>query len=461
LPAVGSEDDSATADPGKREYQRKHNPSVNWQSTDGSAYNHLPPSANQPFAPLPGQAGTGFPTDLTQLPTVSIVVPNEQNDMHDGTIQQADAWLKANIIDTYYAWAKTHNSLLIVTFDEDDHSSNNLIATIFAGPMVKSGQYPEPDINLANPDTSRTGGTVTLTGTAMNHYNTLATIEDLYALPHIGGAIGRPGLTDIFVIPDTIFLNNSTRLIVGTGDNVMIGGFIIGGPGPKKVLLRGLGPSLNVNGTPLPGRLQDTVIELHKADGTLLASNDDWKSTQRGSIEASGAPPKDDRESAIVASLDSGNYTVVLSGKGGATGIGLVEVYDLDRAAAPRILNLSTRGNVQTGDNVMIGGIITGGADKAHVIFRGIGPSLKSNGSPIAGRLQDPMLEIHDVDGNKIAENDDWKDTQQTEVMQTGIAPTDDRESAFVGDFAAGHYTAILRGKNGTGIGLVEAFKLN
>jgi hypothetical protein len=462
LPAVGSNVESNSVDPGLNEYARKHNPSVNWQSQDAPANNHLPPSANQPFAPLAGQPGTGFPSDFTQLPTVSIVVPNEQNDMHDGSIQQADTWLKTNIIDTYYAWAKTHNSLLVVTFDEDDHSTNNLITTIFAGPMVKPGQYSELDINSANPDTNRTGGTVTLTGTAMNHYNLLATIEDLYGLAHIGGAVGRPGLSDIFITPDTVFLNDSTRLIVGTGDDVMIGGFIVGGAGKKKVLLRGIGPSLNVNGTPVTGRLQDTVIDLHKGDGSLLATNDDWKSSQQAEIEQTGAAPTDEHESAIVISLDPGNYTVVLSGKGGTSGIGLVEAYDLDKAAVPRILNLSTRGNVQTLDNVMIGGIITGGADKAHVIFRGIGPSLQSGGTPLAGRLQDPTLELHDGNGNTIASNDNWKDTQETEIRQTGIPPSDDYESAIVSDLAAGSYTAILRGKADTqGIGLVEAYKLN
>lgn len=462
LPAVGSQVEANSVDAGLNEYARKHNPEANWQSGDAPANNHLAPELNQPFTPVAGQPGTGFPSDFTQLPTVSFVVPNEQHDMHDGSIQQADAWLKANIIDTYYAWAKTHNSLLIVTFDEDDHSTNNLITTIFAGPMIKTGQYSELDINSLNPDTARSGGTVTLTGTAMNHYNVLATIEDLYGLSQIGGAIGRPGLSDIFIIPDTFFLNDSTRMIVGSGDNVMIGGFIIGGTGKKKVLLRGIGPSLNANGTPVAGRLQDTVIDLHKGDGTLLASNDDWKSDQQAEIEATGAAPTDDRESAIVISLDPGSYTVVLSGKAGATGIGLVEAYDLDRAAAPRLLNLSTRGNVQTQDNVMIGGIITGGADKARVIFRGIGPSLQSNGSPIAGRLMDPTLELHDSNGATIAFNDNWKDTQQTSIEQTGIAPTDDHESAIVGDFVPGSYTAILRGKSDTqGIGLVEAFKLN
>lgn len=370
--------------------------------------------------------------------------------------------MKKNIIDTYYAWAKSHNSLLVVTFDEDDNSGSNLITTIFAGPMVKAGTYYELDLNAGNPDIGRTGGVVTPTGTAMNHYNVLATIEDLYVLPHIGGAVNRPGLSDIFITPDTIFLNQSTRLIVGTGDNVMIGGFIIGGTGKKKVVLRGIGPSLAINGTPLAGRLVDPVIELHGGDGSVLATNDNWKDTQQSDIQATGIAPADDEESAILTTLDPGNYTVILSGKNNTSGIGLVETYDIDNASPPRLLNLSTRGNVQSGDNVMIGGIITGGADAARVIFRGIGPSLKSGSNPLPNALQDPTLELHDGNGVKLASNDNWRDTQQTEITQSGLAPADDRESAIIGTYPAGAYTAILAGKNNTtGIGLVEAYKLN
>ena len=461
LPAVGADVESASTDPGFNEYVRKHNPIANWQADDAPAGNHLPLSSNQPFFPIAGQSDTGFPSDFSKLPTVSFVVPNEQNDMHDGTVKQADDWLKKNILDTYYDWAKTHNSLLVITFDEDDRSANNLIPTIFAGPMIKPGYYSELEINVASPDFGRTGGTVTSTGTAMNHFNTLATVEDLYALPHLGGAVGRPGLSDIFVRPDTLILNASTRITVGEGDNVMIGGLIIGGSGTKQLLLRGLGPSLTASGTPLPGRLQDPVIELHQGDGRVLATNDDWRSGPVSDIQQTGIPPQDSRESAIIASLDPGNYTVILSDKTGSSGIGLVEIYDLETASS-EFLNLSTRGNVQTEDNVMIAGVITGGGDRARILFRGIGPSLESNGIPLSNCLQDPMLELHDADGSQLAANDNWRDTEQIEIIQSGLAPADDREAAIVGDYPAGAYTVILRGKNNTtGVGLIEVYKLN
>jgi hypothetical protein len=242
----------------------------------------------------------------------------------------------------------------------------------------------------------------------------------------------------------------------------MIGGFIIGGQVKKKVIVRGIGPSLKINGTPIPNTLQDPVIELDKSDGTVLAANDDWKTTQQSELEASGLAPTDDRESAISISLDPGNYTVVLSGKGGSSGIGVVEAYDVEQGSAAMLLNLSTRGQVQTGDNVMIGGVIIGGPDYARVIFRGLGPSISINGVPLPGRLADPTLELHDENGAPLAFDDDWKDSQRTEIEQSGLAPSDDHEAAIIGSFAPGQYTVILRGKNDTtGIGLFEAYKLN
>jgi acid phosphatase len=676
LPSVGFDGDSYSTDPALTQYQRKHNPVTNWQAADAPANHHVPLSTNQPFI--------AFPTDAAgyaALPAISFVVPDQQNDMHDGSIAQADAWLKSNILDGYYQWAKTHNSLLIVTFDEDgDNTLTNQIPTIFAGATIKPGNYFESNINP--PDMRTPDGLITPTGTAMTHYNVLRTLEDMYGLAPIGGSVNTPSITDIFltipttgpvVVPnnlsttqgdtgnlfplfsmkpiryqqvfeksqfsrfaaggemiDTIgfrahapgvpfsgfvaqlqvnlsttsknpdglsstfadnigpndtqvfsgpiavsannstspgavntfdivirlstpflynpaggnllidirnsqggfeippldqeidatnalgdavsrvyndgdvnattagqsgtmaendtvglvtsfgtmanpapspsptptphssLLNSSTRLRTGSGDDVMIGGFIIGGQVKKKVIVRGIGPSLKINGTPIPNTLQDPVIELDKSDGTVLAANDDWKTTQQSELEASGLAPTDDRESAISISLDPGNYTVVLSGKGGSSGIGVVEAYDVEQGSAAMLLNLSTRGQVQTGDNVMIGGVIIGGPDYARVIFRGLGPSISINGVPLPGRLADPTLELHDENGAPLAFDDDWKDSQRTEIEQSGLAPSDDHEAAIIGSFAPGQYTVILRGKNDTtGIGLFEAYKLN
>jgi len=257
----------------------------------------------------------------------------------------------------------------------------------------------------------------------------------------------------------TELLNISTRLQVLTGDQVLIAGFIITGTGPKKILMRGIGPSLSMQN--VPGVLQDPTLELHDINQTIQ-TNDNWQDTQKAEIEATGIPPTDPRESALIATLDPGAYTGILSGVGGTTGIGLVEVYDLDQSAGSGLANISTRGFVDTGDNVMIGGIIIGPTNTADatVLFRAIGPSLGSQG--VQGALQDPMLELHDIQGTTIATNDDWKDTQQTEIEATGIPPTDPRESAILDTLAPGAYTAIVSGKNGTtGVALVEAYHLN
>jgi hypothetical protein len=257
-------------------------------------------------------------------------------------------------------------------------------------------------------------------------------------------------------------LNLSTRLKVETGENVLIGGFIVVGSAPKTVVLRGIGPSLNVNGQPVPGTLPDPALELHDGAGNTIDFNDDWMSNpQKQQIINNGLAPSDTRESALLESLQPGAYTAILSGANNATGIGLVELYDIDQAAPSNAVNISTRGFVQTGDNVMIGGFIVGGSQSQRVIVRAIGPSLTASG--VANALADPILELHDGSGTTIASNDNWKDSQQTEIQATGIPPTDDRESAIVEDMLApGNYTAIVRGKNNTtGVGLVEVFQLH
>jgi hypothetical protein len=250
--------------------------------------------------------------------------------------------------------------------------------------------------------------------------------------------------------------NISTRLAVETGDNVLIGGFIITGTAPKNVLVRAIGPSL-----PLVGALADPILELRDQAGALITSNDNWMdSPNKQEIIDTTIPPGDDRESAILSQLDPGAYTAIVRGVNGSTGIGLVELYDIARTGDSELANISTRGLVQTGDNVLIGGFILLGASTEQVLVRAIGPSLSSAG--IANPLLDPTLELHDGNGALLTSNDDWKDTQQSEIEATGIPPTDDRESALIATLAPGNYTAIVRGVGDmTGVGLVEAYHLN
>lgn len=253
-------------------------------------------------------------------------------------------------------------------------------------------------------------------------------------------------------------LNISTRMQVQTGDNVLIGGFIITGNAPKKVLLRAIGPSLGLQG--VKGALADPLLELHAKDGSLITSNDDWKATQQAEIEATGAAPSNDLESAIIATLDPDSYTAIVSGKAGTTGVGLVEGYDLDQPADSQLANISTRGLVQTGDDVMIGGFILGnGSGTTNILVRAIGPSLLGQG--INDALADPILELHDENGALVMSNDNWKESQQTEIEATGIPPTNDVESALIVTIPATAHTAIVSGKiGGTGVGLVEVYRL-
>ena len=254
-------------------------------------------------------------------------------------------------------------------------------------------------------------------------------------------------------------LNISTRANVLTGDNILIGGFIITGNNPKKVLIMAKGPSLNVNGTPVPGRMLDPTLELHAGNGSLMTSNDNWKdSPERAQIEATGLAPSDDRESAILRTLDPGVYTGVLIGKNNSTGIASVEIYDVD--ANDSILgNISSRGLVDTGDNVMIGGFIAGNQNgNTKVLVRGIGPSLQGK---VPNPLSDPILELHDSNGNTLETNDNWKDSpNRAQIEATGIPPSNDLESAIIRMVSPAGYTAILRGKTGNGIAVVEIYNI-
>ena len=259
--------------------------------------------------------------------------------------------------------------------------------------------------------------------------------------------------------PPSVLGNIATRLPVGTGDNVLIGGFIVTGTQNKRVIVRALGPSLA--GFGVQGALANPTLELYDSNG-LLASNDNWRTDQPAEIEASGIPPTNDLESAIVATLpaNGAGYTAILRGVGGSTGIGVVEMYDLDASVDSKLANISTRGLVQTGDNVLIAGTIVLGPSPRKVVVRAIGPSL-----PFAGVLADPTLELRDANGGLLRSNDNWRTGgQEAEIIATTIPPANDLESALVetlpGNGAS--YTAIVRGLNNTtGIAVVEIYALN
>ncbi len=247
--------------------------------------------------------------------------------------------------------------------------------------------------------------------------------------------------------------NISTRLRVGTNDDVLIGGFIVGGTGPKQLVLRALGPTLTQFG--VTGALPNPTLELHNSTGGLVAFNDNWgEAANAQSIPASLRPPNS-LESAIFTSLNPGSYTAIVRGVSNTTGVALVEGYDVSPLATAHLANFSTRGLVQTGQNVMIAGMIVQNRNQ-NVIVRALGPSL-----PVAGKLANPVLELHDGNGTLLDMNDNWRSTQQAEIIATTIPPSNDLESAIVRTLPPGDYTAIVSGAGGTtGVGLIEVYAL-
>lgn len=255
--------------------------------------------------------------------------------------------------------------------------------------------------------------------------------------------------------PSKVLLNVSTRVGVQSGTSVMIGGFIITGDLPKQVVLRAIGPSLAEAG--VTDALSDPVLELYDSAGTLVAQNDNVSSLAPDRIPT-GLKPVDGHESLISATLAEGVYTAVLRGANGATGVGLIELYDLDPASS-QIINISTRGQVNLGGDAMIGGFIIGGDEPTSVIVRAIGPSLAAANIP--NPLPDPALELYDGNGSLIFSNDNWRSSQADQIINTGLAPTDDRESAIVATLEPGNYTALVRDAAAAqGVALVEVYNL-
>ena len=279
----------------------------------------------------------------------------------------------------------------------------------------------------------------------------------------VGNAVGGDG-TDIGAFEletgqPTKLANVSTRLAVETGDNVLFGGFVITGTQPKKVMLRAIGPSLN-----LPGQLENPVLELYNGS-TLLASNDDWQNqpaADRQAVLDSTIAPTSDLESALVRTLAANGtgYTAIVRGLSNGTGIGVIEAYDLDRNVDSKLANISTRGFVQTGDNVLFAGTIVSGNTAQKVLVRAIGPSLS-----VPGKMEDPSLELRNQNGGLIEANDNWVDSPNKQaIMDSGVSPSDNRESAVIQTLPGNgtSYTAIVRGVNDTtGIAVVEVYALN
>ncbi|MEO7165695.1 MAG: peptidylprolyl isomerase [Chthoniobacterales bacterium] len=271
---------------------------------------------------------------------------------------------------------------------------------------------------------------------------------------------------DVTVTANPVHLANiSTRAFVGIDESALIGGFIVRGGTAKRIVIRALGPALGAVG--VPDFLADPTLEIHDSTGATIASNDNWQNgaSQQALVDA-GLAPTEPNEAAVLLSLPSNStglgYTAIVRGANSGTGVGLVEVYDVDAAPGSSVLNISTRGDVQTGDNVMIGGFIVFGEGSQRVLVRAIGPSLGAVG--VTNPLADPTLTIFDSQGTQVDFNDNWQNNPaQGDIVDTGLQPTDAKESAVLPTLAPGGYTAVVKGIGATptGTGLVEAYALD
>ena len=264
-------------------------------------------------------------------------------------------------------------------------------------------------------------------------------------------AMGASFTFNKFVPPSSRLFGISTRMQVLTGNDVMIGGIIIGGSTGKTVVVRARGPSLG-----LQGALANPTLTVVPAAGGANLANDNWQDAANAAqLQASGFAPGDPNESAVLATLNPGAYTAIVSGVGNTTGVGLVEVYEIDTPTVP-LMAISTRGQVLTGNDVMIGGFIIQGDGPMQVAVRARGPSLG-----LQGALANPQLTlIRASDGVAIATNDDWQQASNAaQVTASGFAPADTREAVILIALQPGAYTAIVSGVgNTTGVAIVEVF---
>jgi hypothetical protein len=351
------------------------------------------------------------------------------------------------------------NRVLTITFGNTFHPGQSISFGIDRDYSEVHSGGNSADLLAGADITATIDSSTTLLGAFANLLGAGFTFVDGYGLVNAQAAV-----ESIVPLPASsgVAANLSTRALTLTGDNVLIGGFIIQGPSSKNVIIRALGPSLAGSG--VSGVLADPYLELHDSNGTIIYFDDNWQDdpAQASAIQDAGFAPSDPKESALDVTLAPGAYTAIVHGTGNpmGTGVALVELYDHDtQPAASQLGNISTRAPVQTGDDVMIGGFIITGSEPLTVVVRAIGPSL----SPaVAGALADPFLELHDGQGNIIGTNDNWQQDslQATQIRATGLQPSNALESAILMTLNPGVYTAIVRGaQSTTGVGLVEVYR--
>jgi cyclophilin family peptidyl-prolyl cis-trans isomerase len=298
------------------------------------------------------------------------------------------------------------------------------------------------------------GTKLLVTGNSIGTAHITVTATDLD-----GAQVSQVFTVSVIAAPGRL-VNLSTRMQVGTGDNALIAGFIMRGSAAKRLAVRAIGPSSG-----LGGAVADPILELHDSTGATIATNDNWgDAANKQDVSDIGLAPGSSNESVILATVPSDPsavaYTAVMRGASNTTGLGVVEVYDLDSGPGSTLLNISTRGQVGADPNALIAGFILGGSESKKILVRAIGPSLTAFGVPNA--LVDPTLELRNAQGGLVDSNDDWMNSpQKTQIQNSGLAPTNAKESAVVQTLSAGQYTAIVHGANGgTGVGSVEVYHL-
>jgi hypothetical protein len=316
-------------------------------------------------------------------------------------------------------------------------------------PLTFSAMSDSADVSVAV-----SGTKLLITGSQVGSAHVTVTATDFD-----GGTVSQAFTVTVVAAPGRL-VQLSTRMQVGTGDNALIGGFIMRGPSPKRLMIRGIGPSTN-----LAGALADPILELHDGTGATIASNDNWgDAANKQDMIDIGLAPTSPNESGILLDVPSdpanASYTAIVRGVNNTTGIGLVEVYDLDSGPGSTLLNISTRGQVGVDPNALIGGFFVGGTDSKQILVRAIGPSLAA--ANVVNPLADPTLEFFNGQGTMVDSNDDWMTSpQKAQIQASGLAPTDAKESAVLQTLAAGQYTAVVRGANsGMGVGSVEIYQL-
>ncbi|MEY2550640.1 MAG: hypothetical protein QOG12_784 [Verrucomicrobiota bacterium] len=445
---------------------------VNFATADGTAT-----SADNDYVPVNGSLSF-VPGETTKSITVAIVgdaKPETNETFSINLSSPANAVLgkrtgQGTITNDDHATPGISNHVTSATILLGESTSDT--ATLVGG-FIPSGSVT---FSLFGPDSSSCAGapvfstvrnvngngdyvSASFTPTAPGVYRWIASYGGDSANNAVTTACGDSNGSLQVVVPPARLVNVSTRARIESGaNNSVIGGFIITGNAPRKVIVRGLGPSLQSHG--ITDYLANPTLELHSPTGAPVF-NQDWSDTQQAAIAATGLAPSFSVESAIVATLEPGDYTAILSGLSGGTGLGLIEVYDLDSPGASKLANLSTRASVNTGANVLIGGfVLSGDGGARQIVIRALGPSLAGFG--IADFLPDPTVELRDAAGTLLLADDDWQDdsAQATGLAGAGLAPKNAKEAALITTLGPGAYTAIVQRKSGTssGVGLVEIY---